>query len=349
MRVGSGRVILLGVCCLCVFALTAHAGQQPGAGLILHGAGATFPAPLYKKWIETFQRQRPDVRIEYEAVGSGEGIKRFLAGSVDFGASDAALSDEQRAKAPHGAQLVPTTAGMVVLAYTLPGGSGGLKLSRETLVDLFNGRIHSWDDPRLQRDNPGLNLPHLTVVLVVRKDSSGTTFAMTNHLAAVDAAWRDRGPGMGTLIEWPGAPMEAPGNEGVSARIKQSVGAIGYVEYYFARRLNLPMARLQNKAGNFVEPSERAGQQTLTSNLSRIPENLRVFLPDPDGPDSYPLVTFSWLLVHQRYPDREKAGILKAFLAWGLADGQSFGRELGYIPLPGEIAALSLAAVNRLP
>ena len=318
------------------------------ARVVVRGAGATFPAPLYEKWIATFRAQHPDLAILYEGVGSGEGQKRFLAHAVDFGASDAALTDEQLASVKEGARLVPVTAGMIVLAYNLPGLGGELRLGRDVCVDVFAGRIQVWNDPRIRADNPGLSLPSKTIALVVRQDGSGTTYGLSAHLSAVSLAWRDRGPGTGTVVSWPANAMRARGNDGVAGRIKVSEGAIGYVEYHFAKRLGLPMARLQNRAGRFVAPSEDAGQSALAKNVQQMPENLRLFLPDPEGVDSYPIVTLSWLLLYDRYSDPGKAAALKRFVTWGLTEGQAYSRDLGYIPLPREVAALSLAAVDRI-
>ena len=191
-------------------------------------------------------------------------------------------------------------------------------------------------------------MPNRSIALVARQDGSGTTFALTNHLAAISEAWRDRGPGVGNLVDWRGAAMLARGNEGVAGRIKVSEDSIGYVEYHFAKRLGLPMAQLQNKAGRYVAPGERTGQIALAQSASRMPANLRLFLPDPDGEDAYPIVTYTWLLLYDRYPDRDKAAALRKFVTWGLTDGQALSRDLGYIPLPPEIATLSLAAVERI-
>lgn len=316
--------------------------------LMLRGAGATFPAPLYLKWIDVYTKANPGLAIDYQAVGSGEGVKRFLANSVDFGASDAALSDEQISQAKAGATLVPATAGIIVLAYNLPDVKGTLKLSREVYADIFLGRIRHWNDPKIQALNPDLKLPNQTITLVARQDSSGTTYALTNHLSAISAAWRNQGPGVGKVIDWPGISMVAPGNEGVAGRIKRSWGSIGYVEYGFAKRLGLPMIHLQNKAGRYVDPTLQNGQAALAANVGQIPANLRVFLPDPDGDDSYPIVTFTWLLLHDRYPDPQKSAALKGFVNWSLTDGQSYSDSLGYIPLPANVAALARAAVDRV-
>ncbi|HYK10405.1 MAG TPA: phosphate ABC transporter substrate-binding protein PstS [Gemmatimonadales bacterium] len=338
----AGLGLLLGV-----VAGPAAAQTAANKALVLHGAGATFPAPLYKKWIGVFTAQNPDVSIEYQEVGSGEGVRRFLAQSIDFGASDGALTDEEMAKIPGGARLVPATAGMVVLAYNLPGLGGDLKLSRDVYVDIFLRRIQKWNDYRIQALNPGLKLPNLSIVIAARKDSSGTTFALANHLSAISPAWRD-GPGAGFVIDWSGRAMLARGNEGVAALVKNGVGALGYVEYGFAERLRLPMAQLQNRAGGYVAPNGRSGQTTLASNVRSMPENLRLYLPDPEGAESYPILSLSWLLLYERYPDQQKRAAIKRFVTWGLTGGQSFSADLGYIALPPEVAALSRAALDRI-
>jgi len=322
---------------------------RSAATLTLQGAGATFPAPLYRRWISVYTTEHPEVAIDYKDVGSGEGVKRFVAASVDFAASDGAMSDEQMTQVNAGVRLVPATAGMVVLAYNLPGLGGELKLSRDVYLDIFDGTIVKWNDPRIRAVNPGLTLPNRSIVIVARQDSSGTTFALTNHLSTISAPWRNVGPGVGYLVDWSRRATLARGNEGVAARVKISEGAIGYVEYGFARRLGLPMASLQNRAGRYVAPASPAGQAALASNVKSMPPNLRLFLPDPDGEESYPLVSFSWLLLYDRYPDPQKSAALKRFVTWGLSEGQAYARELGYIELPPEVAALARAAVERIP
>ncbi len=318
------------------------------AGIVVAGAGATFPAPLYKKWIAAYRKLNPAVVFDYRALGSGEGVKRFLADSVDFGASDAALSDEQIAAAPQGVVLVPATAGMIALVYNLPGLNGPLKLRRDTYAALLLGRIPRWNDARIQATNPGLNLPDQEIVLVARLDSSGTTYALTNHLSAASTQWRDRGPGIGKIVRWPAGTMLVRGNEGVAARVKTSVGSIGYVEFGFAKHLGLPVAHLENKEGRYVAPADGVGEATLAANLASIPANLRVFIPDPDGADAYPIVSFSWLLLKERYTDQAKAQALKRFVNWGLQEGQNMSSELGFIRLPSDVVTHSQAALSRV-
>ena len=325
----------------------ATAQTTAGGKIILQGAGATFPAPLYKKWIGVFTAQNPDIGVEYKEVGSGEGVQRFLAQTVDFGASDAAMTDEQMARVANGARLVPATAGMVVLAYNLPGVDGALKLSRDVYADIFLRRIVTWNDPRIQVLNPDLKLPNRSIVIAARQDRSGTTFALANHLNAISSAWR-QGPGVGYAIDWSGRAMLARGNEGVAGLVKSSVGALGYMEYGFADRLRLPMAHLQNREGRFVAPSDRTGRAALASSARQMPDNLRLYLPDPEGEDSYPIVSLTWLLLYERYPDQQKSAALKRFVTWGLSSGQSFGPELGYIALPADVASRSRAALERI-
>jgi phosphate transport system substrate-binding protein len=320
-------------------------GNTTTSTVQLQGAGATFPAPLYKKWREEYQKRHPEVTLEYDAVGSGEGIKRFTAGVVDFGASDAAMTDEQMAMVQRGVQLVPATAGLIVLAYNLDGVQD-LKLKRDVYVDMFLGKIKRWNDPRITATNPHVNLPGDDIVTVVRQDSSGTTYAFTNHLSAINQEWRDRGPGTGSLIKWPGTVMQAAGNEGVAGRIKLSKGAIGYVEYGFAERTGLAMASLENKAGQFIRPSGGSGLATLMA--TPMPGNLRVFAPDPEGNDSYPIVTYSWLLLYKKYDDPQRAAALKQYVMWNLTVGQEFSESLGYIRLPPQVAARATEALNNV-
>jgi phosphate transport system substrate-binding protein len=329
-------------------ALAVHHADAATNEISLRGAGSTFSAALYKQWIETYHQSHPEILINYDAVRSGEGVRRFVAGSVDFGASDVALSDREAAEISRGAVMVASTAGMVVLAYNVPGLTGELKLPRDVYPAILSGQIRRWDDPRIQTANPGLNLPHLNIFIVARHDSSGTTFALTNHLAAISLAWREQGLGVGKLVEWPASAMLASGNEGVASRIKISEGSIGYVEYGFAKRLGLPMAALQNKAGKFVSPDDTTGLQSLAEASAKTPVGLNQSIVDPSGAEGYPIVTFSWLLLYRKYDDPEKSSALRDFISWGLSNGQTFSQKLGYIPLPGEIAALGKQALGSI-
>jgi len=340
-------LVLVVLCSTGVACKDTSANKNPPLGALqIRGAGATFPAPLYKKWLEEYQKRHPGVLLSYDSVGSGEGTKQFLANGVDFGASDAAMSDEEMAKVSRGVQLLPVVAGSIVLAYNLDGLGGELKLTRDVYVDIFLGKIKQWDDPRIKATNPGLRLPSDTIALVARQDSSGITFAFTNHLSAISEVWRNRGPGVARVIDWPGSTMLAPGNEGVAGRIKMSKGAIGYVEYGMAQRTGLAMAWLENRAGQVIQPHGGSGLATLIT--IDMPENLRAFFPDPDGQNSYPIVTYSWLLLYKKYDDQHKAAALKQYIKWCLTEGQAFSEALGYVRLAPHVVARAVDALDRI-
>jgi len=310
------------------------------------GAGATFPNPLYQRWIKEFSSHDPSFSIFYDAVGSGEGARRFMARTVDFGASDAAMSDSQMAEVQGGVQLIPATAGIIVLAYNLPNTVGELRLSREVYTDIFLGKIRSWDDERIKQLNPQARLPRLNIVTCTRSDSSGTTWAFTNHLSAISGTWRDQGPGTGKKVDWPGNSMAARYNEGVATRIRHSWGSIGYVEYGVAKRAGLAMATLENKVGQFVRPGEDSGTVTLANTAPAMPANLRLFIPDPEGENSWPIVTYSWILLYKSQSDAVKAGRVRNFVRWGLTGGQAHAAEYGFAPLPPKVAAMALQALD---
>ncbi len=345
-------VLVAALLCGCspVERMDGAAKATPG-GILLRGAGATYPAPLYKKWFAEYQAAHPDVAIAYDAVGSGEGVRRFIGKGVkgeeqvDFGASDAAMTDEQIAQVDKGVLLVPATAGSVVLAYNLPGFDGELKLSRAACAGIFLGRIKSWNDPAIAATNRGATLPKLTIVTVARQDPSGTTFAFTNHLDAISPEWSRR-YGAATLIDWPGNTMRAGGNENVAGRIQHSEGSIGYVGYEFAHRLGLKMASLENKSGNFVQPGDQAGMAALAA--AELPANLRLFIADPASRDAYPIVTFSWILLYRNYDDPRKAKAVLDLFRWCLNDGQKLSSDLGYLQLSSNVSSKSLAAVGEI-
>lgn len=328
--------------------LLAVSGGAFAASIGLNGAGATFPAPLYERWTEAFHAQQPDVAVGYERVGSGEGIARFVAGSADFGASDVPPTAEESAQAKDGMVLVPATAGMVVLAYNLPGLRGELRLPPEVYAGIFAGVIDEWDDPAIKEANPELSLPHRTIAVVTRLEASGTTQTFTAHLNAVSRVWADRKLGVGRIIAWPAATMQVRGNEGVAARIRISDYSIGYVEYGFAKRLGLPMAVLQNAENQYVSATEQSGTEALIAGTARNGGDPRIAIANPPGRGSYPIVTYSWLLLRQRYAEADKARAVQAFVRFGLSEGQGMGEALGYIPLPPAVAAKALAAVDTI-
>jgi len=317
----------------------------PPGTTLLQGAGATFPNPLYQKWARDFSTGDSKTIVYYDSVGSGEGIRRFLKQDVAFGASDRAMSDEQMAKAPHGVMLVPITAGMVALAYNSDGLPKTLRLKRDVYVDIFLGKITRWNDPRIKEANPEFKFPNKQIAVVTRMDKSGTTFAFTNHLAAIRPDWK-AGPGVGTEIDWPCKPIQVNGNEGVVGMIQRNAFAIGYAEYGQASRAGLGLAELENKAGAFVAPHTETGIEALLK--TSMPENFRVFLPDPAGEKSYPIITYTWMLVQKKYADAETAQAIRGFLTHCLTDGQAQCLALGYVRLPSEIAGRVVAEVAKI-
>ena len=309
----------------------------------LSGAGATFPAPLYQRWAVEYNRQVPAIRVNYQSVGSGAGVNNFLQGVVDFGASDAAMTDAEMAKSARGAVLVPATAGSVVLAYNLENVPE-LKLTRAALAGIFLGTITKWNDPAIVAANPDVPMPDRAINVAYRSDGSGTTFVFTQHLAAISPEF-DEEVGFDKSVTFP-VGVGGRGNEGVTALIKQTAGTIGYVEFGYAEQNKLPVASVENKSGNFVAPTPESGAVALAS--VELPDNLRVWPVDPAPPEAYPITTFSWLLLYRKYDDAAKLQALKDFVTYGLTEGQSFAVELGYIPLPEAVVARANAALDTI-
>jgi len=344
-------VVLVALLASC-FSSKQNAGDAPlpSGSTLLTGAGSSFDAAIFKRWFIVYHDSHPKTFIKYAPVGSGEGVHRFIGTNVpddqkvDFGASDAAMSDAELAQANNAAVMVPVTGGCVVLAYNLPNFHGDLKLSRQAYAGIFLGEITNWNDPLIAKTNPGVQLPNLTIVTVVRQEGSGTTFAFTNNLAAVSDRWRSL-YGPARLVNWPGNAMRVNGNEGVAGLIEKSSGSIGYVGYEFASRLGLDMAALENKDGKFVQPSQQSCESSLAS--IDLPDNLRAFAPDPTGAESYPIVTLSWVLLRKQYPD-PAAGSLRDLFRWCLQDGQRYASQLGYVPLPPSVVQKALAVVNGI-
>jgi phosphate transport system substrate-binding protein len=315
------------------------AGTEPAAGgdaggksVSLTGAGASFPAPLYQSWFAEYNKQNPNVRVSYQSVGSGAGVEQFTQGTVDFGASDVAMTDEEIAAVKQGVVMLPMTAGSIVLAYNLPGVTE-LKLSRQVYTDIMLGKITKWNDPAIAKLNPDAQLPDSNINLVYRSDGSGTTGVFTKHLSTISPEWKEK-IGEGKTVEWP-TGVGAKGNEGVTAQILQTEGSIGYIEYGYAKQQDISMASLENKAGKYVMPSSETSSQALSA--ATLPENLRAFISDPEGDNSYPIVTYTWILAYQNYDNPEHSKALKEVLNWSLTDGQAFAEQLGYIPLPANV------------
>jgi phosphate transport system substrate-binding protein len=319
----------------------AAAGGAPAASAVtLTGSGASFPAPIYSRWFQEFSASQSKVRVNYQATGSGAGVKAFSEGQTDFGASDAAMSDEELQKAGFEALMLPVTAGSIVLAFNLEGVTH-LKLSREVYANIFLGKILQWNDPKIQADNPGVKLPDQKINVVHRSDGSGTTYVFTKHLAAISQTW-NTSPGVGTNIEWP-VGVGGRKNDGVAALVKSTPGAIGYLEYGYAVSTKLPMAELQNKVGAFVAPTLESAAKALGA--VTLPDDMRAWVSDPDGADAYPIVTYTWLLARKQYTDPAKAAGIKQMLEYCLGEGQKLSASLYYVPLPDVVLQKVKAAV----
>lgn len=302
----------------------------------LTGSGATFPFPLYSAWFKSFSTKQKGVTVDYQGKGSGAGIQDLINRTVDFAASDAAMTDEEMAKVPGGVQLLPMTGGEIVLAYNLPGNPKGLKLPRDVYADIFLGQITKWSDPKLKAANPGVALPDQDITVVRRADASGTTFVFTSHLSAISEGWK-MGPGAGTTVSWPKSDkfVASPKNDGVTATIKQTPGAIGYIEYSFAKFAKVEMALLQNRAGQYVAAGGEGGPAALGS--VRLPANLRAWVSDPEGPKAYPIATYTWMLFYRENKDPKKAAALRALVEYCLSEGQRSSTAMGYVPLPDNV------------
>ncbi|MGF1567810.1 MAG: phosphate ABC transporter substrate-binding protein PstS [Nodosilinea sp.] len=315
-----------------------------GGNVALTGAGASFPAPLYQNWFISMNKEVPELQVNYQSVGSGAGVEQFTAETVDFGASDTAMNDEEIAAVGRGVILLPMTAGSIVLAYNLPGVEG-LQLSREAYSGITTGQITTWNDPLIAADNPDLTLPDSPITFVHRSDGSGTTAVFTKNMVAISPEF-ESAIGEGKSVEWPGTGnfIGAKGNEGVTAQIQQTEGAIGYVEYGYATQNNIPFAALENNAGNFIVPNDETAAATLGN--FELPENLRAFIVDDDGPESYPFVTYSWIMAYEEYPDAAKAKAMEVMIEYGLNQGQEVAGSLGYVPLPQNVRERVAAAAD---
>jgi phosphate transport system substrate-binding protein len=324
---------------------SAPAKLDLGGNVTLTGAGASFPAPLYQSWFTELNKKYPNLQVNYQSVGSGAGVEQFTKGTVDFGASDVAMKDEEIKAVPadKGVILLPVTAGSIVLAYNLPDVPE-LKLPRAVYTDILLGKIKSWDDPAIAKANPGVKLPQQAITVVYRADGSGTTGVFTKHLSAISPEWKSK-VGDGKSVKWP-VGVGAKGNEGVTAQIQQTQGAIGYVEYGYAKQNSLKTAALENKGGNFVTPTDESAAKTLAS--VTLPDNLRAFISDPEGADSYPIVTYTWILAYQKYPDAAKAKAMEAAIEYALTEGQKLAGELGYVPLPTNVITKVAAAADKI-
>jgi phosphate transport system substrate-binding protein len=310
----------------------------------LNGAGATFPYPIYSKWFSEYNKIHPDVQINYQSIGSGGGIRQVSTGTVDFGASDGPMTDQQLSEAKSKIYHIPTVLGAVVPAYNIPGVKQELKFSGQTLAKIFLGQITTWSDPTIAKDNPGVNFPNTNIVVVRRSDGSGTTYCFTDYLSKISQEW-SQGPGKGTSVKWP-TGIGAKGNEGVAGMIRQMEGAIGYVELIYAEQNHIAYGSVKNSAGSFVKASLES--VTAAAASAKMPNDYRVSITNAPGKDAYPISTFTWLLIPAKNSDGNKHKAIVDFLNWMVADGQKMTKELTYAPLPQEVAAKVKNTISQL-
>ncbi|HEY5513530.1 MAG TPA: phosphate ABC transporter substrate-binding protein PstS [Geomonas sp.] len=338
----SIRKSILALAALAALATAANASAET----LINGAGATFPYPLYSKWFAEYAKIDKSVKFNYQSIGSGGGIKQITAQTVDFGASDKFLSDEELKAAPGKLLHLPTVMGAVVVTYNIPGVAKGLKLSAETLSQIYGGKIVSWNDLKIVRDNAGLKLPSKPIIVVHRSDGSGTTSIFTDYLSSVSPEWAKK-VGKGASVKWP-VGLGGKGNEGVAGQIKTTPFTIGYVELAYAFENKLPYAYLKNSAGTFIEPSIASTSAAAAGAAKSMPADYRVSLVNQPGKNAYPIVGFTWLLVYQAQKDKVKGKKLVEFLNWELKQGQKMAAKLLYAPLPANVAKMVEKTVKSI-
>ena len=322
-------------------------GPTGGGGVVkLQGAGATFPNPLYQKWASEYGKLHPNVQIDYQSIGSGGGIKQIQAQTVDFGASDAPMTDAELKATPGELVHVPTVLGAVVVTYNVASITQPLHLSPEVIADIFLGKINKWDDQQIKQDNPGVSLPADDITVVHRAEASGTSFVFTDYLAKVSAEWKDK-VGADKSPKWP-VGQGGKGNEGVTGQIKQQPNTIGYVELAYAVQNKLPVALVKNASGKFVEPSIDAITAAAASASAQTPEDLRVSITNATGENAYPISSYTYVLAYKDRKNADKGKALVDFLWWGIHDGQQFAKDLQYAPLPAEIVKRTEAKINSI-
>ncbi|MGB7149744.1 MAG: phosphate ABC transporter substrate-binding protein PstS [Terriglobales bacterium] len=311
----------------------------------LNGAGATFPYPMYSKWFNEYHKLHPDVEINYQSIGSGGGIRQVLNGTVDFGASDGPMTDEQLKEAKFKILHIPTVLGADVPAYNISGVNAELKFTPEALAGIFLGKIQKWNDPAITQANPGVNLPDKSIIVIHRSDGSGTTYIFTDYLSKVSKEW-EAAVGKGTSVKWP-VGLGGKGNEGVAGQIRQLDGAIGYVELIYAVENKITYGSVKNAAGNFVKAS-LDGVTEAAASAPQMPADFRVSITNAPGKTAYPISSFTWLLIPEQAKDPKKGKIIADFLAWMVNDGQKMTAQLSYAPLPANVAAKVKVAIKQV-
>jgi phosphate transport system substrate-binding protein len=324
---------------LCIAVLVSCAVAQT----TLNGAGATFPYPIYSKWFNEYHNLHSDIQINYQSIGSGGGIRQVQAGTVDFGASDGPMTDQQIAESKVKVMHVPTVLGSVVPAYNIPGVTGEVKFTPDALAGIFLGKITKWNDKAITGPNPGLKFPDQSITVAHRSDGSGTTYIFTDYLSKVSPEWQG-GPGKGTSVKWP-VGIGGKGNEGVAGSIRQLPGSIGYIELIYALQNKIPFGSVQNSSKNFVKASLES--TTAAAVGVKMPADFRVSITNPPGKDAYPIASFTWLLVPVSPADANKGKILKDFLSWMMDKGQTMTQALSYAPLPKQVVEMEKAAISK--
>ncbi len=323
--------------------LTALVSGSASAQMTINGAGATFPYPIYSKWFDEYAKVDSSVRFNYQSIGSGGGQKQIIAQTVDFGASDGPMTDENLKSAPGKLLHIPTVAGAVVMTYNLPGNPA-VKLDGETIAGIYLGTIKKWNDAKIAALNSGVSLPDQEIVVVHRSDGSGTTFIFTDYLSKVSADWKSK-VGTNTSVNWP-TGLGGKGNEGVSGQVKQTPGAIGYVELIYAKQNKMPVAEVKNSDGVFVGPTVESVTAAMAT--AQIPDDFRFSITNPAGKDSYPIAGATWLLVYEQQNDAAKGAKLVEFLKWSMAKGEEMAKQLDYAPLPQELRERVLKRINEI-
>jgi phosphate transport system substrate-binding protein len=341
-------VVTISLIAVLLIGCTGGGGTDTAGGgpVKLQGAGATFPNPLYQKWLSEYSKLNANIRIDYQSIGSGGGIKQIKEQTVDFGASDAPMSDADLKSATSEILHVPTVLGAVVLTYNLSSVSQKLRFAPDVITDIFLGKITKWNDARIAADNPGISLPANNITVVHRSDGSGTSAVFTDYLSKVSAEWKEK-VGSGTSPKWP-VGLGGKGNEGVTGQVKATPDTIGYVELAYAIQNKLPVALIKNKSGNFVEPSLEGVTAAAAESVATTPDDLRVSITDAAGANAYPIASYTYVLVYKEQKDATKGKALVDFLWWGIHDGEKFAKELNYAPLPAEIVKKAEAKINSI-
>jgi phosphate transport system substrate-binding protein len=349
--VAVGSVVYLCATAACGGGNESDKGSTPAAlarsaGGQINGAGATFPYPIYSKWFEEYQKIHPGIQINYQSIGSGGGIRQITNQTVAFGATDGPMTDEQLKAAPGPILHFPTVLGADVPVYNIPGLTAELKFTGPLLADIFLGKVKKWNDPAIAKLNSGLSLPATDITVAHRADGSGTTYIWVDYLSKVSPEWKNK-VGVSTSVNWP-VGVGGKGNEGVTSLVRQTPGAIGYVELIYAVQNKIDFGSVQNKAGEFVKASEASVTAAAAAAAQQMPEDFRVSITDAAGPGVYPISSFTWILLYEDPKEKRDAQVMVDFMKWALTDGQKFAAQLGYAPLPESVVRLEMTALGKI-